>query len=79
MGAMGCYHLVRRAWWPSVGVLAIGAEVLLNLITEGPHSPAENLAKFAASGVLMVIFAVAAIVYRRRARSAPDQQANRRH
>ena len=79
VGAMGCYSLFRRAWWRATGSLAIGAAALLNLITEGPHSSGEDLAKFAATSMLMLIFIAAAIVYWRRARSVPDRRANHRH
>jgi hypothetical protein len=72
VGVVGCYFLVRRAWWPTAGWMAIGAAALLNLITEGSRPPGENLARFAATGTLLVIFALAAIIHWRRARSVPD-------
>jgi hypothetical protein len=76
-GAVGCYFAVRRDWLQATGSLAIPAAALLNMITEGPHSRAEDLAKFAATAILMVIFIAAFAVHRRRARSVSHQRAGR--
>ena len=75
IGAIGCYFLGKRDWWRATSSLAIGAAALLNLITEGPHSPGEDLAKYAATGSLMVIFSIALVIHHRRARSAPGRPA----
>ena len=77
IGATGCYLLVRRDWWRATGGLALGLAALLNLITEGPHSPGEDLAKFTVTAGLMVIFVVAVVVHQRRARSVPGRPAPR--
>jgi uncharacterized membrane protein YccC len=71
IGAMGCYCLVRRAWLRAAGVLALGAAALLNMITEGPHSPAEDLVKWVVTTGLLVIFAVAVVADGRSARDRP--------
>jgi hypothetical protein len=72
IGAIGCYLLVRREWWRATSFLAIGAAALLNLITEGAHSPREDLAKSAATAGLAVIFVLALVVHARRLRSAHE-------
>jgi hypothetical protein len=75
IGAFSCHFLVRRDWWHATGGLAVGAAALLNLITEGPHSPGEDLAKDAITIGLMVIFVVSVVVQQHRARSVPDRTA----
>jgi hypothetical protein len=75
IGALGYYLLIRRSWWRLAGWLAIGAAALLNLATEGPHSPTEDAIKWAATGGLFVIFAVAMLAHQRRARSVPERAA----
>ena len=70
IGAIGCYLLVRREWWRATGFLAIGVAALLNLTTEGPHSPREDLAKSAATAVLAGIFVVALVAHARQLRRA---------
>lgn len=72
IGAVGCYFLIGRDWWRATGGLALGAAALLNLITEGTRSLAEDVAKFGATAGLMVIFVVAVVVHQRRPRSVPD-------
>jgi hypothetical protein len=62
IGAIGCYFLVGRHWWRAAGLLAIGSAALLNMITEGPHSPGEDTLKWVATVSFMVIFAVALAV-----------------
>jgi hypothetical protein len=77
IGEIGYHFVVRHDWWRAAGSLAIPAAALLNLITEGPHSRAEDLAKFAATATLMVILVVAITIRHRRARSVPDRPAGR--
>jgi hypothetical protein len=67
-GAVGCHFLIRRDWFRATGALALGAAALLNLITEGTHSPSEDLAKDAVTAGLMVIFVVAVLLHQRLAR-----------
>ncbi len=78
IGAIGWHFLVRRVWWRATGSLAFGAAALLNMITEGPHSPGEDLVKLAVTMGLLVIFVVTAVVYQHRARSVRDRPATRR-
>jgi drug/metabolite transporter (DMT)-like permease len=75
-GAIGSYLLlVKRDRWRATAALALLAAALLNLITEGPHSPGEDLAKFTATAILMAIFVVATVVPQRRTRSTRTSQA----
>ena len=78
VGTIGCYFLVRRDWWRAIGWLAVGAAALLSMITEGSHSPGEDLVKDAVTMGLMVIFVVTLVVSQRHARSARDRPAIRR-
>jgi hypothetical protein len=59
---------IAKRWSRATASLAIGSAALLNLITEGPHSPVEDLVKLVATGSLMVIFVVAFVVQQRCAR-----------
>jgi len=74
IGSIGCYLLVRRYWWRATGWLALGAAALLNMITEGSHSPGEDLVKVAVTAGLMLIFVVT-VVHLRHARAMRDRTA----
>jgi hypothetical protein len=77
IGAIGCRFLARRDWWRAAGWLALGAAALLNMITEGPHSPGEDLVKVAVTVGLMAIFVVTAVVHLAHARSVRDTATRR--
>jgi hypothetical protein len=78
IGAIGCRFLVIRDWWRATGWLALGAAALLNMITEGPRSPGEDLIRVAATMGLMAVFVVTGVVHLAHARSMRDT-ATRRH
>jgi hypothetical protein len=68
MGAAVCYLAIKRGWWAASGMLAMGAAVLLAIVTQGHISHLGHSVVFYVAMGLILWFAIAFFMHQARVR-----------
>lgn len=56
------YQVLTRRWWTAIALVVLGAQTVLNVMTEGDHSKLEHRAVFVANLVAIAYFLIAAAI-----------------
>ena len=68
MGAAVCYQAIKRGWWAASGMLAMGAAVLLGVVTQGHIRHLGHSVVFYVAMSLILWSAVASFMHQARVR-----------
>jgi hypothetical protein len=56
------YQVLKRRWWTAIALVALSAQTVLNVATEGSHSQRLHRAVFAVQLALIVFFAISMVI-----------------